>query len=66
MVRQLYAADLIEKFGEPIKHVTRGNLLGHKQPPTEGSPSAAATTGQKRKADDKEVCYYFPPFSLIA
>nr|CAB3262648.1 uncharacterized protein LOC100181347 [Phallusia mammillata] len=62
MVRQLYSAGLIEKFGDPIKHVSRGSLLGGKQAPadpavpTSPSPTnTTATPGQKRKAEDKEV-----------
>ncbi|CAK8686448.1 unnamed protein product [Clavelina lepadiformis] len=52
MVRQLYEANLIEKFGDPIKHVTRGVLLSG-QKPKDGSGAMAVTAGQKRKAEDQ-------------
>ena len=64
MVRQLFKANLIERQGEPIKHVTRGGLLGKKpiEPkpaPTEGNgtaaPSVNPTPGQKRKADEPVI-----------
>jgi len=61
MIRQLYAAGLIEKFGDPIKHVSRGGLLVSKKSNVLQKPSddvtmpmeTAAAAGQKRKADDK-------------
>jgi len=66
MVRQLYKANLIERQGEPIKHVSRGGLLGKKLPSdgkpaqTEGNgtaptPTLAPTPGQKRKADEPVI-----------
>ena len=67
MVRQLFKANLIERFGEPMKHVSRGGLLGGKklvetpQVKTEGDATttsaspAAAAPGQKRKADEPVI-----------
>ena len=68
MVRQLFKANLIERHGEPLKHVSRGALIGSAKkpietpPPKPGSeantpaPASAAppavAPGQKRKADE--------------
>uniref|UniRef100_F7AFE0 RNA helicase n=1 Tax=Ciona intestinalis TaxID=7719 RepID=F7AFE0_CIOIN len=64
MIRQLYKERLIEKCGDPIKHVTRGGLLGSKTSTattsvkTDVEPKVTLTEGNanaglKRKADDK-------------
>ena len=67
MVRQLYKANLIEKAGETIKHVTRGGLLGAKsdvkvEKAEEGAPAPSVTptvVGQKRKAEDQVFRHKF-------
>uniref|UniRef100_H2Z307 DRBM domain-containing protein n=1 Tax=Ciona savignyi TaxID=51511 RepID=H2Z307_CIOSA len=54
MVRQLYKQGLIEKFGEPFKHVTRGALLNAKlieMDELDMMIDGNANAGLKRKAE---------------
>ena len=63
MVRQLYAESLIEKHGDPIKHVSRGSIL-------EGGRSSALVPNKgnmdeqnrKRKAEDQVVSDLINPY----
>ena len=59
MVREQYGESLIEKFGDPIKHVTRGSLIEgkamHIKPQT--AFSAAEDQSRKRKAEDQVTEY---------
>lgn len=55
MVRQLFAESLIEKHGDPIKHVSRGSLI-------EGGKSSMLVPkgnvdeqNRKRKAEDQVI-----------
>ena len=74
MVRQLFKANLIERQGETIKHVTRGGLLGSKKPSENKDPkpnvedvtmsanAPVAAPGQKRKADEQVSLFWFLKF----
>ena len=53
MVRQLYANSLIEKQGDPIKHVSRGSLIEGKGAIIPKAKLALDEQNRKRKAEDQ-------------